>query len=182
MLVLPLGQLVPHFVLHPPEEPHHRLAPHSRPRSRRETSTRPRQTIYRVAGCRADISSAPLCPRCGQLWSLGVVVVCLPRDSHPRILSWQELLQRAQAKVEARARWQVGGQSGGRSCEAGAGAIIIRAAVPDDGGAAGPQSVGCFGRRPRCSGSGSASGCYDAGKSTCRERLFFRYKTIYVCI
>ena len=53
----------------------------------------------------------------------------------------QELLQRAQAKVEARARWQAGGQSGGRSCDAGhqagADANIIRAAVPVDGGAAG---------------------------------------------
>ena len=93
----------------------------------------------------------------------------LPRGSHAKSSSSGRRLRLRPG------RWQAGGQSGGRACEAGADAIIIRAAVPVDGGAAGAvvrglgraflylsiYLVGCFGRRPRCSGSGSASGCYD---------------------
>mmetsp|Transcript_67134 Transcript_67134/g.162199 ORF Transcript_67134/g.162199 Transcript_67134/m.162199 type:complete len:279 (+) Transcript_67134:398-1234(+) len=60
MLVLPLGQLVPHFVLHPPEEPHHRLAPAAQgvEEKHQHVRVRARQRVFVVRLLVRDIAGA----------------------------------------------------------------------------------------------------------------------------
>ena len=97
----------------------------------------------------------------------------LPRGSHAKSSSSGRRLRLRPG------RWQAGGQSGGRACEAGADAIIIRAAVPVDGGAAGAVASG--GGRGAAEAEAHPDATTWTGKSTCRWVSVFVIKlSIYL--